>query len=294
VNRLQKKCFIASAGIHLLLALILFIGPGFLPSHSKPDDLPLLTFVPLKTVDELISGGGSPKARSVPLTAVQQPPQPQSQAAPPPPKPTPEPEPEPIKVREPEPVKETKAAKQEEEPTEAKDPPVHKVEISKKLITRKRDSSSDKQAREEAQARKEAKALADARRKLARQFGQAAEAMGSSLSGGTEIEMPGPGGGGPTYANFLQAVKSAYDRAWVLPEGVIDDDAVTVASVTIRRDGTVVSHRITRRSGDSVVDHSVENTLERVTYAAPLPDAAKENTRTITISFSVKAKRLLG
>ena len=42
MNRLQKKCFIASAGIHLLLALVLFIGPAFVPSKSKTDDLPIL------------------------------------------------------------------------------------------------------------------------------------------------------------------------------------------------------------------------------------------------------------
>ena len=44
VNRLQKKCFIASAGFHLLLAVILLIGPGFLPSKNSQDDLPLLDF----------------------------------------------------------------------------------------------------------------------------------------------------------------------------------------------------------------------------------------------------------
>ena len=29
MNRLQKKCFVASAGVHLLLALILFHRAGF-------------------------------------------------------------------------------------------------------------------------------------------------------------------------------------------------------------------------------------------------------------------------
>src|SRR5215469_2544267 len=102
MNRLQKKCFIASAGIHLLLVLVLFIGPAFIPSKSKTDDLPILNFVPLKTVDELVApGGGSPKAKPVATAPIQQP-APQPMVTPPPPTP----QPEPVKPREPDPPKE--------------------------------------------------------------------------------------------------------------------------------------------------------------------------------------------
>ena len=106
--------------------------------------------------------------------------------------------------------------------------------------------------------------------------------------------MPGPGGGGPTYANFLQSVKTIYTAAWIVPEGVTDDEATATASVTIARDGTVVSARIIRSSGNSLADQSVEAVLRRVTVAVPLPDDAKENQRTVTIKFNVKAKRGLG
>ena len=289
MSRLQKKCFVASAGIHLLLALILLVGPGFVSSKSQPDDLPILTFVPLKTVDELVApGGGSPKAQAT-VKALTPPPAPQPQPVAAPPQPAPE------KTPEPEPPKESKPPKEEEasvEPVKERKP--RKIEISTKLVTRRRDSSAERRARADAEARQGAKALADARRRLARQIGRAADEIGSELSGGTSIEMPGPGGGGLPYANFIQAVRSAYDRAWVLPDGVVDADAVTVASVTIARDGSVVSHHIIQLSGDSVVDHSVQLALERVTYAAPLPDSSKEDTRTVKISFSVKAKKLLG
>src|SRR5579862_8187810 len=97
MNRLQKKCFIASAGIHLLLALILVIGPGFIASRSKQDDVPILDFIPIKTVDELVSGGGNPKAKSAPALPAQPEPQPQ----PPVPAAVPQPQPEPPKVKEP-------------------------------------------------------------------------------------------------------------------------------------------------------------------------------------------------
>ncbi len=293
MNRLQKKCFVGSAGIHLLLALVLFVGPGFLSSPSKPDNFTVLDFVPAKTVDELVApGGGSPKAKPPPPAPVQPPqPQPEPPAATPPPEPKARPE----KIREPEPAPEPKPVAHDEESFEpAKEKKPRKVEISTKLVTRKRDTSEERKAREEAEARQEAKALADARRRLARQIGRAADAISSEVSDATTVELAGPGGGGLPYANFFQALKSIYSNAWLLPDGVEDNEATTVALVTIARDGTVVSHKIIGFSGDRVVDQSVEATLERVQHVSPLPENCKEDERRVTIKFNVKAKRLLG
>ena len=291
MNRLQKKCFAASAGVHLLLVIILFVGPGFFISHqTRPDDLAILNFVPIKTVDELVApGGGNPKAKPPAAVPLPTPPPPQ------PPVETPPPQPPPEKVREPEPAKEIKPLKNLEdslEPSKERQP--RRIEISTNLVSRQKQSMTDKRTQAEAQEREQAKALADARKRLARQIGRAAEHIGSELSGGTAVELQGPGGGGLPYANFMQAVKSAYDNAWVLPDGVANDEAVTTASVTIARNGDVISHRITRFSGDAVVDHSVQTTLERVRYVAPLPDNSTEDQRTVWINFSVRAKRLLG
>ena len=175
----------------------------------------------------------------------------------------------------------------------AKQPKPRKIEISKTLITRKRDTSAaDKHAKEEAQA--QAKAADDARRRLAHQIGQIAEEMGNEVSGGTSIELKGPGGGGLPYANWKAGIKALYERAWLLPEGVVDDDAAALASVTIARDGKVLSATISRHASDPVVDRSVQAALDRVSTASPLPDTANESSRTITIKFSVRAKRALG
>src|SRR5690606_15587917 len=112
------------------------------------------------------------------------------------------------------------------------------------------------------------------------------------LSSSTEIKLKGPGGGGVPYANFLSAVKSVYSRDWQVPE-TADDSATVVASITIARDGRVLSARITRSSGSSAVDRSVQITLDRVKFAAPLPETATENQREVTINFNVKAAKLL-
>jgi colicin import membrane protein len=299
MDRLQKKCFVASAGVHLLLALILLVGPAFLSSKSQSDNLPVLDFIPYKTVDALVSGGGSPNAQPPPA-----PPQPQAPQPPAVPPPQPQPpavrQPEPLKLPEVEPPKEpardVKPIKPESdslEPANPKKP--RKPEVSTTVVKRSaHDAQAEANARAEANAKKEARQYAEAQRRLAESLGKAAERLGDERSSGTTIELKGPGGGGVPYANFLQAVKSRYANAWVVPDGVTDDEATAAASVTIARDGTVISARIVRSSGNTAVDRSVQATLDRVRFAAPLPDEAKEDHRTVTINFNVKAKRGLG
>jgi len=41
MNRLQKKCVLATAGFHLLLLVILFVGPAFFWARQKPDTTPV-------------------------------------------------------------------------------------------------------------------------------------------------------------------------------------------------------------------------------------------------------------
>ena len=52
MSRLQKKCFLASASLHGLLFLVLLVGPAFLVSRDRIDDLPTLDIIPAKLIDE--------------------------------------------------------------------------------------------------------------------------------------------------------------------------------------------------------------------------------------------------
>jgi hypothetical protein len=45
MNRLNQKCFVGSAGFHLLLMVILLVGPAFLSSKSKSDNSPPLDVI---------------------------------------------------------------------------------------------------------------------------------------------------------------------------------------------------------------------------------------------------------
>lgn len=275
MNRTQKKCVAAATGFHLLLLVILFVGPAFLSSNQKGEDRALIDFVPLKTIDEALSGGGNPNARP-PAPA---PPPPVSRPQPPAPRPEPvvqPPEPPKPVQRDPD-TFDTKPAKKL--PPESLKPvvrPKNKTNAKQKPTTNS-DSQSD---------------AADERRtQLAKAARNAARSLQEGLSSSTTVEMPGPGGGGVPYANFLDGVKKIYNDAWIVPDGVTDDEATATASVTIARHGNVLSAKIIRSSGNASADASVEATLRRVTRAVPLPENAKEDQRTVTIKFNVKAKR---
>ncbi len=278
MDRLQKKCFIVSAGLHLLLALLLLIGPAFLSSRTKSDDMPPLDFIPWKTVDAQASGGGNPNAKPPPATP---PTPPRPEAAQPPPEP----------ARQPLPPKDIKPPRPESESFEASNEPKQKkLQISTTPVLRK--STAQKISKPPAQADARMQQLAELRSRAATQLSKAARSL-TDLSSSTTIEEVGHGGGA-AYANYAQIVKSIYEQAWIPPDDAANDEAITKVTVTIASDGQVLSANIVRQSGDSKVDSSVRRTLARVTFIAPFPEGAKEKERTYTINFNLKAKRALG
>jgi TonB family protein len=131
--------------------------------------------------------------------------------------------------------------------------------------------------------------LNDLRRKA---FLNAARSIQKNSSSATTVEMPGTSS--VSYANYASVVKSIYTQAWTPPDDTASDDANVRVSVVIGSDGTVISASVLTPSGDGSVDHSVQRTLDRVTFIAPFPDGSKEKEKTFIINFNLKAKRMLG
>jgi TonB family protein len=274
MNRLQKKCVIGIAGVHLLLGVILVVGPAFFYSKPKADDLQVLDVIPANLIDAAFNSGVA--------NATPPPPAPVAPPQPPPPAPvvTP-PAPAPEKIVKAEPVKPPdKLSPDNLEPVEktAKTEP-RKVQINTQLVVRtvpKNSPATDNSQQQQRQAR----AIRSALRNLK-----------SNLTPGTTIDMPG--NSSAAYANYAAVVKSVYEQAWILPNDV-SDNANTKVSVTIANDGTVISARIITPSGDAGLDASVQRTLERVKSIAPFPEGATEKERTYIINFNPQVKRLLG
>jgi len=270
MNRLQKKCFIASTGVHLLLVLILFVGPAFLSRPKKAEDLQELNFIPKDLVDALVSGGGTPR--------------------PAPPARTP-PAPAPERVKEPDPpskevVKETKQTKPEPESLELPKKPKLAPE-NLKIVSR--NNKATKTAKKTPIPDMRAQELA----KASEMIRQTARGIKESAASAVDIrDEAGPSGGGPTYANYKSWIYTVYLNAWVAPEDATSDSGVVEATITIARDGTVISSKLTSKSGDPEMDASVQRTLSRVaTIGRSFPEGVKENERTYVLRFDIKMKR---
>jgi protein TonB len=272
MNRLQKKCVIATAGVHLLLLVILFVGPAFFYSRPKADDLQVLDVIPANLIDAAFNSGVA--------NAAPPPPAPVAPPQPPPPVPvvTP-PAPQPEKVEKTEPVKlPDKLSPDNLLPvvkTSKTEPP--KPQISTKLVTRTTVSKNSSAA-----------ALAQQQRQ-ARAFQSALQRLKNNLTSGTVVDMPGSGS--VAYASYKDALGSIYYNAWT-PEGAGNDEANTFVRVTVAGDGSVIDARIITPSGDQKMDESVQRTLQRVPSVPPLPDKSKIQ-QNFTIMFNLKAKRML-
>ena len=323
MNRLKLKCYFASTGLHMVLLVVLVVGPGFLAARmDKPEkvDLPVITFEPIITTDKPFSGGGNPEA-ATPPPALTKPVEPVKQPDPLPEPVKPEPvkpepvKPEPVKAEpvkpQPEPVKTKPPEPEPDVQPDPKRPPSQEPDVvpvkpkrtlpkvNLTLTERTTTAEPSKAEKEKTAARERARQQQlqqeeedRLNRQRSDQYASAIGGLRRGLSGRTDLgEFHGPGGGGLPYANFTQAVKSKFFDAWDPPLGIADEKAITRASVTIARDGKVISARITRPSGNSAMDASVRRALDRVKYVAPLPADSKDDERTVPLVFDLTAKR---
>ena len=262
MNRLQKKCVIATAGIHLLLLTLLLVGPAFFNRAPKTDDTQLLDVIPANLVDAALNSGVQnavpPAPAPKPVVAPQPTPQP-PQPAPTPTltarienffKPTPQPDVTP-------------------KPT-----PTSKLNPDDLKPVKRTPPKNSKPDNSQQQARAINAALKNLRKNLAP---------------GTVVDVPGSGS--KSSASYKDALASIYYDAWTTPDGVMNDEPNTVVRITVAADGTVVNARILTPSGDKKVDDSVQRALERVPSVPPLPDQSKAQ-QDFTISFNLQTKRM--
>jgi len=283
--------------IHGFLLLIFLFGSAFFPARKpEVDPYPMMRVVPDFFKDGKSGGGGDP---SVPLTndkkkgdpnAANTPKPVETKVAPPTPAP-PAPKPE-VKLP-PETKKEPKA-----DPIKTA-PPVPKIAkdpLDLKPVVRKNTAESEAKAKAaaakvkaEADAAKADREFREAGKKLAQQVGKMADGLQRGFSQGTAIKVGGDGGA--AYGDYSHYVKEIYDDAWNVGQDFALDNGVATVKVTIARDGHVVRAVIVDRSGNRPMDLSVQRALDKVTKLPPFPAEIKEEQRTFTIEFNLRAKR---
>ncbi len=273
MNRLQKKCVIATAGIHLLLLTILVVGPAFFNPQPKASDTQVLDVIPANLIDAAFSSGVRGATPPAPAPVVVPPPQPVPptpvvQPTPPPPAPKPVVPPPTLSQR----LENLFKAEPVKPAPEKPEPKPHQIQVNTQLVSRPAPKPS---------------ATTDNSQRDTRAISAAIRNLQKNLSPGTTIDMPGDST--VAYANYASVVKSIYDRAWTLPDTIAKDENTTV-SVTIASDGTVISARILTPSGDAPVDASVQRALDRVKSIAPFPEGTTDKQRTYTIIFNPQVK----
>lgn len=290
MNRLQKRCFVGTAGIHLLLLTILIFGPAFFNREPKTDNT-VLDVIPANVVDNALNSGvqGAQAPPPTPPAVI-----PPSLLRPPPPIPAPAP-----KVVQPTPPTEvptpslldrfkemfTPAKPTPPTPTVTPDmkrverPERHHDDIKVNLTKVKRTNTSHNSNPDNTS---DAKAI-----------NTALTSLSHSLSSSVKINMPG--NGSEASASYAAVLQSIYLRAIIanLPDQLTHNDEHTLAKVTISRDGTVISSTISSHSGDSAWDNAVQRTLDQVTFIHAFPDSWTEQQRTFTIDFNPQVAREL-
>ena len=279
MNRLQKKCLIATAGFHLLLLVILLVGPAFFTSRPKLDDSQVLDVIPANLVDAAVRSGvrgATPPPPAPVVTPQPTPPAPAPVHTPAPPEHQPAPAPVPQKV-----VERTEPVKPESKPVvKPKTSQPDKIKVNLTLTERTVSKSTSKTTAK------------DDSQQQARAVNSALRALRHHLSSATTVDMPGDSSA--AYADYASVVKSIYEQAWIPPDTAANDDANAKVRVTISSDGHVISAHIISPSGDSSVDASVQRTLNRISFIAPFPSGTSDKERTYIINFNLKAKRMLG
>jgi TonB family protein len=293
MDRLQKKCFVGSTCMHAFLALLLVVGSAFFVNKEPPQVVSKVRIVPTRIVDgALAGGGGNPKVapsedqqKGDTMKPIPPPPEPPKVVqTPPKPEPKIEPKAEPKPEVKTQPVKPKPAHNNTVAARTTKTEAVEPLQL--KQVTR-----SNKQ-KIEAQRQAEARANAARAEQLAKKLDRSQDALRSGFTKGTKVDVWGPGG--EAYAGYDALVKAIYDDAWDVTDSMTDDDSTAKVKIIIARSGKVVSAYIERRSGNSLLDKTVQRALDKVKFVAPFPEGSRDEQRTFTINFNLKAKRLLG
>jgi TonB family protein len=291
MNRLQKKCLIATAGSHLLLIVALLCS-GFIKSTPKADNVPLLDVIPENVVEAALNSGVRNPSKPPPEPV--KPPAPQPEKLPPPEPPKVQPPPE--KVPAPEPPKPEKTADPEVKVV-VKPPPPKPVKpgpvIDLKVVVKNPTKPPVKETTAQDEAQAEILRLQRIREAKLKAIAKAASSISKNFSSATDVSMP-EGEGTVSFASYASVVKSIYEAKWQAPDDAANDQAITKVSVTIARDGRVVESHVVTPSGDSKVDASVRRTLSSVKFIREFPPGAKESEKTFIINFNLQAKRSFG
>ena len=289
-NRLQKKCFIVSLGMHLLLLLVVVFGVAFATTQKKSKTVKYLSIslsresAPQKASQRLQSRVEPHQARRLPerqpvRRPVQSPAskkQVTARKSTPPPKAKPKPKKTtPKKTSTPKKATRKTAPRSKPKP-KSKRPKIPKINISSTVVNK--SSSSSKTSR--TTPRKTVKVVSV--------NPNTAKNLKSKLSTNVRAVTFRPGSS--SYSNYKEWVRQKYQGTW--NSGRLPSQhyrQVVTVRVTVLRSGKVASAHILKRSDQTPLDASVQSTLNVVkSIGRAFPSGVTESRQTFTIDFQMR------
>ncbi len=279
-------------GIHG--ALLLLFGLPMAQCHkSKPiQPVEIIDLGSLRPGPGLPSPTSSP-APATPTQAASEIPKQESKIQNPPPKPTPtpaepkietptapEPKPEPVPTPKPEPLPQP-----EPKPTPA---PKHQVKVStaKKKVSVSTSPASTESKSTSTQSREPAgPSASDIKSRLASKIPGEAGGGGGDGSGNAGR----PDGVADDFSWYRALIKQSIQSAWEKPPIPAGEKIYTEVEIKISESGAVTFLRISRPSGDSAMDTSVEQAVRSTPrLAKPLPAGLGSPDYTVIIQFKLE------
>lgn len=104
----------------------------------------------------------------------------------------------------------------------------------------------------------------------------------TKLSGRTSVNVPL---GRYASAKYESLIRRKYMDATIHP-GAISGDPVVRVRLVIARNGTILSARVTNKSGVASWDRSVQKALDRVKFIKPFPESMKGSQQTFNLNFN--------
>jgi TonB family protein len=279
MNRLQKKCFVFSIGLHGLLAVIL-LGSAAFGYHTEENAAPILSLIPANILDQAGAGGGQPVAT-------------RSRTEPQPAPPQPVPRVERQKPQEPEEQARPLVSTDAPAPRPAKTHRQHEIHPTFTPAGRPADpvaKSEKSESSSKSSARAEARRMIDVENSL----DHLASGVQSSGAARTVIDVEGIGEGSASSASYGSVVYSYYRNAWSQPESTGRNSGWPEVRIVVARDGSIISAELVSPSGEASLDRSVSRALDLVKKLPPFPVSISKDQLTFRIQFILDRQRASG
>jgi protein TonB len=280
MNRNQKKCLAQSTLIHALVLGGVFSSIVIQPSPEPPKPMPLQLASASRV--EAILAAQSKQADPIEPLPEPEPPAQEKVVQP-------EPKPEPKPKQQAKPKVEQPKVKQETKP-KPKAEPKPKPKPEKKVIKPNLERVTRSNPLTSVKTEKTVTPQPDPTAQFQNTVQQKLSSIRQNLSATSTIQAPSNVGSPVDSERYARWVRESYENAWNRPDAAQRDNSTVKVRVLVKRDGSIISANIISKSGDLLLDQSIQRALDLVKKLPRFPDGIQEPQMEFTINFNLKSR----